>query len=600
VEFKKTDTEKLGPEKESFPVDQAQADRVKEILHLLANAITAAKIFPSDHQTVAGFLSDLHARLKAFLDENWKLELVIEERAFFFGDKKVYEDPHPVKSLPFFFFKDGMQMLNFYKGIEKEEIQGFLEAIKKVAQLPPEEGDIVNALWEKDFANIRCVAPDDYLETKIGVGKRPLGIQVDKSELYSGQVKLSPEDLEEIRTKALALGGVKNVETEDIALAELDKLPTPSSSSEQKEMQEIESLLLSNRRLSAEEEYLNLMVEMIYLEDRMDQFPSLAEAVKQYHQETIQKNDFPKALFLLRSLHDIKDVFAKNNKSKADRVEDMIREMSQETALAQLQESLDSGPVADPDALLSYLKLIGPKAARAVADLFEKSNDPGFRGKALDLLKEVGRIDVEALLRLTQESKPVLAKEIIASLGQSKDKRIIPYLANFISYKNKAIKLEAIRTLGKLENEAAAKILLGFLSDADEDVRTAAAENLKFCEDRQTLEQIFALVSDKSFNKRSALEKKAFFDLLGRTRTAESCAYLRKTLRRPSVFLDSQKKAACLNAVRALEMMATASAREALTECARRRRGKIRKACLEALAKMAEPAGPSSPQETPK
>ena len=600
MELKKNEPPKPGLEKESFPVDQAQAESVKEILHLLVNAIGAAKIFPSDHQTVAGFLSDLHSRLKAFLDESWKLELGIEEHSFFFGDKKVYEDPHPVKSLPFFFFKDGMQMLNFYKGIEKAEIQGFLEAIKTVAQLPPEEGDIVNALWEKDFANIRFVAPDDYLETKIGVDRRPLGIQVDKAELFSGQVKLDPEDLEEIRTKALTLRESKNFETENIAAAGPDQFRTLFSPSEQKEMQEIESLLLSNRRLSPEEEYLNLMVEIIYLEERIDQFPSLAEAVRQYHQEAIQKNDFSRALLLLKSLHDIKDVFAKSNKSKADLVEGMIKEMSQETALARLQESLDSGPVADPDALFPYLKLLGPKAVRVVADLFEKSIDPGFRGKALELLKQVGGIDVEALLRLTQESKPGLTKEIIASLGQRKDKRIIPYLANFLSYKNKTIKMEAIRTLGKLENEAASKILLGFLSDEDEDVRTAAVENLKFCEDRQTLEQIFALVSEKVFNKRSAQEKKSFFDLLGRTRTAESCAFLRKILTKPSVILDSKKKSACLNAVRALEQMATSSAREALEECARRRRGKIRKACLEALAKMAECAGPSSPQGPPK
>jgi HEAT repeat protein len=392
----------------------------------------------------------------------------------------------------------------------------------------------------------------------------------------------------------------KNFETENRAAAGTDQLRPLLSPSEQKEMQEIESLLLSNRRLSPEEEYLNLMVEIIYLEDRMDQFPSLAEAVRQYHQEAIQKNDFPKAFLLLKSLHDIKDVFAKNNKSKADLIEDMIKEMGQETALARLQESLQAGPVTDPDALFSYLKLIGPKAAGAVADLFEKSKDPGFRGKALDLLKQVGRIDVESLLRLTQESKPGLTKEIIASIGQSKDKRIIPYLANFLSYKNKAIKLEAIRALGKLENEAAAKILLGFISDGDEEVRTAAAENLKFCEDRQTLEQIFALVSEKVFNKRSAQEKKSFFDLLGRTRTAESCAFLRNTLTKPFVILDSKKKSACLDAVRALELMATPSAIEALKECARRRRGKIRKASLEALAKIAECAGPSSPQGTPK
>lgn len=135
MESKKIESLRISADKNFPAVDQAQVDKVKEILHCLVNAVSAAKIFPSDHQTVSNFLSDLHDRLKRFLDENWKLELGIEEHAFTFGEKKVYEDPHPVKSLPFFFFKDGMQMLYFYKGVEKEELKGFLETIKKVAQL---------------------------------------------------------------------------------------------------------------------------------------------------------------------------------------------------------------------------------------------------------------------------------------------------------------------------------------------------------------------------------------------------------------------------------------------------------------------------------
>lgn len=56
-----------------------------------------------------------------------------------------------------------MKGLGFYRGLHKAELEGFLEAIRVVSLLPPEEGDIVNALWEKDFPNVRYHAPDYFL-----------------------------------------------------------------------------------------------------------------------------------------------------------------------------------------------------------------------------------------------------------------------------------------------------------------------------------------------------------------------------------------------------------------------------------------------------
>lgn len=588
MEPKKTEATKTTADKESFPVDKAQTERVKEILRLLANAVSAAKIFPSDHQTVVNFLSDLYDRLKKFLDDNWKLELGIEEYAFTFEEKKVYEDLHPGKSLPFFFFKDGMQMLYFYKGLEKEELRGFLETIKKVALLPPEEGDIVNALWERDFGNIRHLAPDDFLETKIGVGKRPLDIKVDRSELHSGQIALTPEDLEEVRAKILALEKPEEGDKEKTGLASQAEMNVPFIASDEKEMREIESLLLSNRRISADEEYLNLVVEIIYLEDRTEQLPGIADVLKKYNQETIQKNDFVRASLLLRSLHEIKDIFAKKDKKKAELVDGVIKELSLESVLALLKQSLDPNSVPDPEALFSYLRMIGTKAAPIVADLFEKSKDPDFREKALDHLKHIGQTDAGALIGLTQESKPVLTKEIISFLSRSEDKRVIPFLANFQGYKNKSIKLEAIQTLGKIKDEAANKILLGFISDTDAEVRTAAAEKLKSSREKQLLDHILSVVSAKAFKKKSIKEKRAFFDFLGRSRSEEACVHLWNILKKSSFFQSPKRKETCFCAVRALEIMATPTAKDILEKGALRRRGKIREACLQALKNMAK------------
>jgi HEAT repeat protein len=574
-------------------IDPAQLAKVKEILIVLANAVSAAKIFPSEHQTVVSFASDLESKFKEYLDAYWKLELGIGEQAFTFAGKKVYEDPHPVRSLPFFFFKDGMKMLYFYRGLEKEELMAFLRAIKKVSQLPPEEGDTVNALWEEDLANIRYDAPDDFLETRIGVGKPPLELRVDREKLVGGRIDLAPEDLDALCSSALPVeASVIKPAEESAGEGQADVASEPDASDE-REMREIESLLLSSRQVSPEEEYSDLIIEIAYLEDRADQFPAVADALKQHHRETVKKNDFKRAARFLQSLHEIRDAFATTNEQRAAFLEAVLAEISQESLIAELPESLDFSQVKDIDSLLSYLRLIGPSAARSVAAVFDHSSDERQRRAALDVLEEISRLDSSAVMSLAQESRPALTREIIGLINRSRDKKIISYLAGFLRYRNKSIKLEAVKTLGEIDDDAAGKILIGFLSDEDEEVRTASARALKPVQ-KAVLDHLLALVQDKAFKKKTRTERGAIFEALARSNSEEAYDLLRKTLKTP-FFPNAEKTEMAIIAASVLRKMATPLAKEALQDGAKGRSRKVREACLRSLADLSARGNPSPP-----
>ena len=56
---------------------------------------------------------------------------------------------------------------------------------------------------------------------------------------------------------------------------ELSSPVAPAREAEEK--REIDSLLTANRGISADDEYLNLMIEILYLEDRSDQYPGVEE-----------------------------------------------------------------------------------------------------------------------------------------------------------------------------------------------------------------------------------------------------------------------------------------------------------------------------------
>lgn len=208
----------------------------------------------------------LYENLAEYLEKHWKLEIGIKEFAFDFQDMTVYRDPSPMKSLPFLFFKDGMEKLFFYKGLDMEELQEFLELIKKYFELPPDEADIVSLLWEKDFANIRYFAPDDFLETKIGLDKGPVEIKINRERIEAGTIELDPEDrmalsreiISESEERIQEKGILEEIEERDaFQISSLDRT----------ERKALKSMLEENRRISPEEELFILIFEILGFEE---------------------------------------------------------------------------------------------------------------------------------------------------------------------------------------------------------------------------------------------------------------------------------------------------------------------------------------------
>lgn len=204
--------EKALKEQKSEEVAPQVIQKVKELLLSLANTISVLKIFPANHASAIHFRQDFISKLKNILDQYQQLELQIGEFAFFYQGKQVYQDEISSKSLPFFFYKDGMRLMLFYQGIDEQEINDFLELVRTESAKPAEESDIVNALWLKDLPNVQYYAPEEFIENRIleeradtlskkGVQVIPqeladkaIEIKVDRQNLFSGKLELKPEE----------------------------------------------------------------------------------------------------------------------------------------------------------------------------------------------------------------------------------------------------------------------------------------------------------------------------------------------------------------------------------------------------------------------
>lgn len=581
--------------------DPRLTDRVREIMLATANTVSAMKIFPSEHASVRSFVDDLARKIKAFLEDNGKLEIGIEEYAFTFGGRPVYRDEMSVKSLPFFFFKDGMQTLFFYQGLGQEEIAEFLELIKRESQKPAEDSDIVNAMWERDLPNIQYFAPDNYLENKIvedAAGERSMteapvlpaelaakvvDVRVDETQFRTGKITILPEDLNDASLPSPLDPGALTAGEGD----ETVKGGFQEASLTDLEVAQLGDLIHANRAISQEDEFLDLIVEIIYLEKDLDRFRSSLDVMMEYHLDQLQKGKFQVPILIVRKVQGLRSFLDGQDAAKTGLLDGFLKTVVSERTLGAVRELFKTSPAVDIGAFFGYLKLLGERALPLAAEVYEAFPDPDFRARIMGFIRDLDLKDLGTLTALANDSRPDLSGEIIRFIAASRDPKAPQYLAAFLGFQNRGIKLEAVHALGRFEDVMAHKILAGFLKDPDEELRVQAALRLKYLGDRPRLLAIIAEASSNAFRRRSAAEKQAIFDFLGRTRLDEAFQFLKATLERRSLFPSPAEIATRLCAVGGLEHMATPAALETLRRGSRARQKRVREACSEALVRLA-------------
>jgi HEAT repeat protein len=595
-------------------LDPKAVDKTRDILHQLSNTVSAMKIFPSEHATVKNFVGDLTQKIRSYLEAYGKLEIWVAEYSFLCGGRTVFTDETTIKSLPFFFFKDGMQALYFYQGLDRDEVLDFLDLIRKESQKPAGDGDIVTAIWERDFANIQYYAPDDFLENRIiqeraesqaasGPGAMPefahevIEIKVDTTKFTTGKIELTPEDRDDVRRRS----AIKELADEEAPRAALEEAPaegtgelhrSPAAAMDptltEGEIQNLESLVRANRTISPDEEFLNLMVEILNLEKDLDHFNASLETLVDYHHEQLQQGNFGFSIPLVHKVRELRDYLSQTDREKSARLDAFLKKIISAKTVDAIKVLFEKKRPVDWNALVDFFKLLGQPAVPLAADLYESVPDEESRAKILDFIKTVYIQDPGGLASLVADERPLLSKGIVGLLTQSFGKKGLAHFTVFLGLKDKDVKLDAIRALGQAEDELANRILLGFLNDKDEDLRIQAAMKLNPVEETSKIQHLIGEAGTRAFKGKSLKEKQAILSFIGRTRTDEALAFLRRTLKKRALWMPTGTKEMKLAAVSGLESMGTEEAVRALEKGAESRNREVREACSQALVGLAQ------------
>jgi hypothetical protein len=606
-----------GEDDDLLLADKKVLHKAEDILTSLANAVSAMKIFPSDHATVRNFVDALLAKFDEFFETYQRLEAGVEEFSFTCAGQIVYTDETPLKSLPFFFFKDGTQILYFYRGLDREELVQFLDLIKTVAQRPGGDNDIVAAMWESELANIQYFAPDEFLENQIladrksqqvdenlpelpsDLAQETLDVKVDLAKFSQGQIEIKPED----RAKFHWTPGIDAPPVEDSAVpkpAGPQPVASPDESSGQDrspaaaadpnftdtEVRDLESMVRANRILWPEDEFIGLTAEIVFLEDDLKICAASLDVLSDFVLDQIREGRFPVAVAALRKIRDLQSSLGISSPQKTDLIAAVLKKLTGPKALRSVETHLADHVQAEWSGLLGFFKELGPVTLPTAAGLYESRADPEVRDRILSFIEEMAGGDPNLIISLANDTRPALSMRIISTLVRMPSGKGVPSLLSFVMFKNREIKLEVIHSLGDMQSEMANRILMGFLNDPDEDLRIQAAMKLDPSEEKSRIEHIIHEAGAPLFRKKSLKEKQAILSFLGRTRSSDALAFLEAALARTTLWPSTRNLEMRLAAVQGLESMATPEAVKALESAPRLKGKRIRQAAEEALARI--------------
>lgn len=576
-------------EGEKLQKDPVEVDRAKKAIQFFRKTYFLAKIYPPENPSVKTALDLFDRELRKYLDEYEELIIEVGEFSFSYKGEVVFQDIEKKKSLPFLFYKDGIRELSFHKGLDEKELQDFFRTLKEVSDLPPEDTDVVSAIWEKGFVYIRHFAVDEYLDSDIKEEREKIS-PIDRKKFSEGKLSLTPEDEREVITKRHVLSLQPGDEEGEVGdeggggdtLAPATQVPAMKKD----DLPEIESMLSRSRQTAPLTELITLLFELLFFEEKDEQFSTILGLLDESYQKVMKKGNFARALSILSKIQELKEVVSSKSEERAKLLDRILNRTREASYIDSLKKLYLDGQVEDFDSFFQYLEVLGPSAFPVVATVWEVSRFPFSRQKASNFLKEMGKQDLGALLNLARRSKPSLAKEIINILVETGDRKEISHLDDFINHQNKEIRIEVIQALGKTGDEASNKILIKFLSDKDEEVRTRAAMNLTYVGDKSTLDYVMQVAQQKDFKDRNRLEKKAYLTFLASTKSAEVNDFLRSILKKRSIFTRTKLNETRLCVVSALEAAATREALEILKEGAKIRNKAIRSACKRTLMKV--------------
>ena len=488
-------------------VDELSA--VKEIIGILPKTRRIMRLYQSNNPIYSIIVNECFRRFTEYFKFNDTFNIKFRQSDILYDSESVYSNADQFENLAFIFFKDGIKEISIGNEISIQEMEDFLKIIS-VQDNEESENDIAILLWEKDFANIRYVVDETFLDDK------------------------------------------DDYETE--AMSELQRESTPPES-----LQEAFEDLLHDKHGIEEtpvviltEDDFQLLVKEIE-DDSHDKTPKLLNILFGMFYETETKADCHEiALFIMNALkHCVEQENMRNVIDVQIRLQLLVMEInlsgmiknqarkisayiSSKNIISLTGRYYDKNHDADKNVFNEFVKLLDEKAILPMISTLGEMETIQGRKLFIEALIGLGRKDINSLVRGLNDSRWYVVRNVVYILGKIGDRGVTDHVRIAVKHEDNRVKKEAIKTLGVIGGDNVLGTLCECFATPEVKVRNSAARALGKIGTEKAKKAVMTEILKKHFSKREFNEKKVFFEVLSNWKDNDVYDFMIKMVKKRS------------------------------------------------------------------
>lgn len=495
------------------PMDESTqtARAVRQIINSFLIVFKNYALYPENHAICKTSLEKVKPPLHLFFQNNFHFRIDVQKNALAFDSEIVYEGGETEENLAFILFRDGIEWLEFQRGLTEDEIDRFFKVLYRYRILREEsEGDLVTALWAEDFSHVRYGVKEVFWNADN---------LIDLGELRAA-------DPEQVEKKAFKAGLAQMRPPESISeWAESFRL-TPE------DHEAIKQMIIEDETLDRTQDVLDILgIILMNLENSKD-FEEILNYLKEEFFDALQLGELDFTLKLLKNLHSTRQKLNQPKPWTVPLFRNFFSDLCRESTLSALKHvwpAIGSENVEKQKLVFDILTLLPSRAIPALISMMLESHPFHIHDLMMDIVVQLARRNSNPLKKLltnSNEATVALSLKVLSMLNQPENNAIF---LDMTRHDSENIRKQALAHLLTREGNFL-DVCISLVDDPSDAVRWLALKHLGHTRNFHAEKLLTTYLENKDAREENRSHILDCYRTLGQCGDNECLGFLKKTL----------------------------------------------------------------------
>ncbi len=435
----------------------------KKTVTAIIQSVKICALYPPTHENCRKAMDAVKQRTDEFLEGRNALRIHIHQDAVFYQGVPIYKEASNPGLFAGPLFRDGLEWVEFQKGIQNRELHGFIGMIMQYRTVKTDaEEDIVTALWEENYPHLKYEAKEAVWEAELAEETlEDLSIQMT---LPTGGTTIpgmeeAPEGGEETGDGQATGGKPITQEPQAPSLGDPSLDPALWQLSEE-EKERLREMVYEEENFEGIDSVLDVLMILLKQDSQAEKgdrkirasedIASLLAFLKEEFQTTLDQGQIRLGFKLLKEVYGIRSSIAQQNPEATTLLDGFFLEISTPEVLSSLNPVWPRLEKIDPSrikAFQEHLLLLHPSATLAFAPILLEAPSPKVQQMIAEVISVFAKNNPKPLEALLQSDEEKLILKLIDLLSRLQGEQFQQMLLKLTEHPSEAVRTKVLRTL---------------------------------------------------------------------------------------------------------------------------------------------------------